>query len=129
MNDRALRTKGGSDARYSVCTPRTGSRDDAAELTCLARITVGGVRRDLLMPDIDNANALVDAPIVDVDDVSATERKDGIDALVLQRPGDQVPAGNDVGVTALSLQRVLRGRGTPVVGSVGRRLEHRCLHS
>jgi hypothetical protein len=65
---------------------------------------------------VDDADALVDAAVVDVDDVPAAQREDGVDPFVLQRAGHQVPAGDHVGVPALLLERVV-GRARCRLGS------------
>jgi len=129
MDDGALGAERGRNSGHRVGAAGPGGRDDAAEPAGLTRVAVGGVRGNLLVTHVDDADALIDTPVVDVDDVAATEREDRVDAFVLQGLGDQVPAGNDIDVTALSLERVLRSRRTPVVGRLGRRLEHECLPS
>ena len=43
------------------------------------------------------------------------KREDRIDALVLERLGHQVAAGNDARLTALALQRVFSGRRFPAL--------------
>src|SRR5882724_11100919 len=55
----------------------------------VSRVTVRGVSSDLLVAHVDDADAFIDAAIVDVDDVSAAQGEDRIDAFVLQRLGDQ----------------------------------------
>ncbi len=104
----------GLSQRNAVATPVTafvqpgpGRGDDDAELAGLARVAVGRVRGDLLVPHVDDADALVDAAVVDVDDVAAAQREDRVDAFVLQRPRGQVAAGDDVGVAALLLERIV----------------------
>ena len=57
-----------------------------------ARPGVGGVGGGLLVADVDDADALVDAAVVDVDDVAAAEGEDRADALRLEGPGHQVAA-------------------------------------
>ena len=110
VQDRALRAKGGGDAGHGIRTARTGGRDDAAELARLARIAVGRMRGDLLVAHVDDADALVDAAVIDVDDVAAAQRKDRVDAFVLQRLGDQVTAGRHARVAAFLLQGIFGGR-------------------
>ena len=111
VQDRALGAERRGDAGDGIRAAGTGGRDDAAELAGLARIAVGGVRGDLLVAHVDDADALIDAAVVDVDDVAAAQREDRIHALVLQRLGDQVAAGNHARVAALPLQGVFGGRG------------------
>src|SRR4029077_16496220 len=88
----------------------TRGRHHAAELAGLAGVTIRRVRRYLLVAHIDDADALIDATVIDVDDVATAEREDGIDALVLQRPGDQMTAGDDLGVAGLAPERIFCGR-------------------
>ena len=95
----------------ALVQPGPGGGHHAAELAGLARVAVGGVRGDLLVAHVDDADALVDAAVVDVDDVAAAEREDRVDALVLQRLGDQVAARDHARVAALALQGVVRGGG------------------
>ena len=82
------------DAGHRVGRARSRRRDDAADLAALARITVGGVRRHLFMTHVDDLDAFIEAAIVDVDDMTAAERPDHFDAFVLERLGDQMPAGD-----------------------------------
>ena len=91
----------GLSARKALATPVTasvvpgpGGDDRAAGLAGDARVAVGGVGGDLLVADVDDLDALVDAAVVDVDDVAAAEGVDHVDALGLQRLGDQVTAGD-----------------------------------
>ena len=79
MEDRAFRAEGGGDAGHGVRAARPGRGHDAAELAGLARIAVGGVGRDLLVPHVDDADALVDAAVIDVDDVAAAQGEDRVD--------------------------------------------------
>ena len=92
VQDRALGAKGRRDAGDGIGAAGPGGRDDASELAGLTRVAVGRVRGDLLVAHVDDADALIDAAVVDVDDVPAAERKDRIDAFVLERLRDQVAA-------------------------------------
>jgi hypothetical protein len=65
------------------------------------------MRRNLLVTDIDDPNALVNTPVIDVDDVAAAKRKYRINTFVLQCLGDQMAARDDSRLTALLLQGVL----------------------
>ena len=94
VQHRAFRAERGGDAGHRIGAARAGRGDDAAELAGLARIAVGGMGRDLLVAHIDDPDALVDAAVIDVDDVAAAEREDGVDALGLQRLGDEMAARN-----------------------------------
>ena len=106
----ALRTECGRNPGHRVGAAWSGRRHHAAELAGLARVAVGGVRRDLLVPDVDDANALVDAAVVDVDDVTAAQGEDRVHAFVLECLRHQMAARHDTGFSALALQGVLRGR-------------------
>ncbi len=122
VQDRALGAERGGDAGHRVRAARARGRDDAAELARLARIAVGGMRGDLLVAHVDDADALIDAAVVDVDDVAAAQREDRIDTLVLQRLRHQVAAGDHAGVAALALQGVVGGRGSSAESMRGLRL-------
>ena len=91
---RTLGAKRIGDAGHRVGRARSRGRHDAADLAALARVAVGGVRRDLLMAHVDDLDAFVDAAVVDVDDMAAAKRPDHLDAFVLERLGDQMPAGD-----------------------------------
>ena len=111
VQNRTFGAECGGDSGNRVRAARTGGRDDAAELARLPGIAVGRVRRHLLMPHVDDANALVDAAIIDVDDVPAAQGEYRVDSLVLQSLGDQVAAGDDARIAALALQSIFGGRG------------------
>ena len=81
MQHRALGAECGRDAGHRIGAAGARGGDDAAELAGLARIAVGGVGRHLLVADVDDPDALVDAAVIDVDDVAAAEGEDGVDAL------------------------------------------------
>ena len=66
---------------------------------------------DLLVAHIDDLDALVDAAVIDIDDVTAAQGEDGVHPLGLERLGDEVASGNDAGVAAFFLERVVRGGG------------------
>ena len=59
-----------------------------------ARIPIGGMRCDLFVTHIDNLDPLVETSIIDVDDVSATQREDGVDPFMFQGFGHQMPPRN-----------------------------------
>jgi hypothetical protein len=46
------------------------------------------------MADVDYLDALIDAAIIDIDDMTAAQRPDHLDAFVLKRFGDKMPPGN-----------------------------------
>ena len=103
----AFASEGRRDARHRVRASGTGRGDHAAELAGLAGIAVRRVGGDLFVPYIHDADVLVDAAVVNVDDVSAAERENGVDAFVPERFGDQAPAGNNVLVLAFPGKRVM----------------------
>src|SRR4051812_48803573 len=90
QQERALGAEGVGDAGDGVGRARAGGHDRAAGLSGHARVGVGGMSGDLLVADVDDLDALVDAAVVDVDDVAATEGVDDVDPLCLQGLGDQV---------------------------------------
>src|SRR6478736_3718982 len=67
---------------------------------------VGG---DLLMADVDDLDAFVDAAVVNVDDVAAAELEDGVDPFRFQGLGDEPAAGDDIGIGAFAGERVVGG--------------------
>ena len=76
----------GLSARNALATPVTASVVPGPAVTTAtaglagdARVAVGGVGRDLLVADVDDLDALVDAAVVDVDDVAAAEGEDDVD--------------------------------------------------
>ena len=71
VQHRALRAERGGDAGERVGEARAGGRDDASQPAGLARVAVGGVGGHLLVAHVDDADPLVDAPVVGVDDVPA----------------------------------------------------------
>src|SRR5450432_587098 len=110
VQNRALRTEGGGDARDRIGAAGTGGCDHAAELARLARITVRRVRGHLFMANVDDANALIDAAVVDVDDVAAAQGEYRVHTLIFQCLGNQVPAGYHARVATLALQSIFGGR-------------------
>ena len=109
VQHRALGAKRGGDAGHRVGAARTRGGDHAAQAPGLARVPVGGVGRHLLVAHVHHPDALVDAPVVDVDDVAAAEREDGVDPFTLQRLRHEVSAGHHVLVAALLREGVLGG--------------------
>ena len=106
----ALGAECGRDSGHRVGAARTGGGDHAAELAGLTRVAVGGVRRDLLVTHVDDADALVHAAVVDIDDMAAAQREDRVHAFVLERLRHQMAARYDARLAALALQGVLGGR-------------------
>ena len=113
----------GLSARKALATPVTasvvpgpGGDDGAAGLAGDPRVAVGGVRGHLLVAYVDDVDALVDAAVVDVDDVAAAERVDHLHALRLECLGDQVTAGYEVLAFPAVLAVVGHGLSSPFVG-------------
>src|SRR5262249_46954920 len=107
VDDRTFRAKRGRNPGNRICATGPGCCDDAAELARLAGVAIGRMRRYLLVAHIDDANAFVNTTVVDIDDVTAAKREYRINALVLQRLGDQVATRDDACLAALLLQSVL----------------------
>jgi len=55
------------------------------------------VRGGLLVPDVDDLDALVPAPLVDRHDVAAREGEDRVDAVCRDRPRNEATALNALG--------------------------------
>jgi len=91
---RALGAKRVGDAGHRVGRARSRRGHHAADLAALARIAVRGVGGDLLVTHVDDLDSLVQTAVVDIDDMPSAKSPDHIDAFVLERLGDQVPAGN-----------------------------------
>ena len=106
---RTLGPECGGDAGHRVGATRTRGGDDASEASGLARVSVGGVGRHLLVAHVHHLDALVDASVIDVDDVATAEREDGVDALVPERLRHEMPAGHHALVAALLRKGVLCG--------------------
>src|ERR1700689_4356964 len=111
VKNRALRPERRGDTRDRVGATGSGGRDHAPKLAGLTRIAVRRMRSDLLVAHVDDANAFIDATIVDVDDVTAAKSEDGVHTLVLQGLCDQMAAGNHARVAALALQGIFGRRG------------------
>ena len=116
MQHRAFGAERRRDAGNGVGAAWACRGHHAAELAGLPRITVGRMRRHLFVANVDDADAFVDAAVIDVDDMAAAQSEDRVHALVLQRPRNQVAAGDDIGIAALARQSVVRG-GTGSLGS------------
>ena len=109
VQHRTLGAKRGGDARHRVGAARPRGGHHAAEPARLSRIAVRGVGRHLLVAHVHHLDALVDATVVDVDDVAAAQREDGVDALVAERLRHEVPAGHHILGAALLREGVVRG--------------------
>ena len=101
VEHRALGAERGRDPGHRVGEAGPGRRHHAAEAPGLAGVAVRRVSRDLLVADVDDADPLVDAPVVDVDDVTAAEGEDGVHPLAPEGTGDQVPARYDFAAPVL----------------------------
>ena len=71
MKNRAFRPECRGDSRDGIGATGSGSGDHAAELARLPRVAVRRMRSHLLVPHVDDANAFIDATVIDVDDVPA----------------------------------------------------------
>ena len=71
----------GRDPGDRVGQPGSGGDERDAGLPGDAAPAIGGVRCGLLVPHVDDADALVDAPVVDRHDVTAAKREHELDAL------------------------------------------------
>ena len=89
-----------------IDTKRSTAEDTLQQKSREAGVVSGG---HLLVAHVDDADTFIDAAVVDVDDVSTTKREDRVDALILQRLGDQVAARDNTRVPALLLEGVLGG--------------------
>ena len=83
-----------------------------------AAIDIGTVTCRMLVADVDDVDALVHAAVVDVDDVPAAEGEDHVDALGLERLGDEVPARDPIRIAAARFE--YRGRSRRLRGCRGR---------
>jgi hypothetical protein len=95
---RALRAQGVGHAGDRVGGSGPGRDHRTARPAGHARIAVSGMGRDLLVTNVDDLDALVDAPVVDVDDVTAAKREDGVDPLGPESLGDEMAPGNGPGL-------------------------------
>ena len=112
MQHRALRAECRGDAGNRIGESGPGGGHHATESAALARVAIGGVGGHLLVVHVDDADAFVDTSVVNVDDVTAAQGKDGIDAFVLEGSGDKMPAGDDICGAALLSESVCGGVGT-----------------
>ena len=71
MQNGTLGTERGGNAGDGIGATGASRRYDATEPAGLARVAVGGVGSHLLVADVDDADALIEATIIDIDDVSA----------------------------------------------------------
>ncbi len=83
VKDRAFGTQGRRDPRCRVGAAGTRRGHNAAETAGLPRIAVRRMRRHLFMTHVDDADVLVEATVVNIDDVPAAEREDRVHAFVL----------------------------------------------
>ena len=95
---RALRAERVRDTGHGVGRARSRGDHRATRAAGDSGVPVSGVSCDLFVANVDDVDALVDATVVDVDDVAATQREDHVDALRLEGFGDQVPPRDGRGV-------------------------------
>ena len=95
VKHRALRPERGGDAGQRVGEARPGGGHHAAQPPRLPGVSVRRMGRHLLVAHVDDTNAVVDAAVVDVDDMAAAQGEDGVHALVLERGGHQMSARHD----------------------------------
>ena len=79
---RTLRTKRIRNAGHGIGRTRARRDDGATEAAGHARVAVGRVRRNLLVPRVDDTDAFVDAAVINVDDVATAQREDRVDAFI-----------------------------------------------
>ena len=89
---RAGRLEGVGDAGDGVGDAGPRRDDSHARLAGDLRPPFGGVGGDLLVPEVDYLDALGHAALVKVVNVAAVEREDVLDALALERFGEQSSA-------------------------------------
>ena len=94
------------NAGHCIGRPRTGGNNRAAQIPGHARVAIGGVCGNLLVAHVDDLDTFIDAAVVDVDDMTATQREDRIDALGLQCFCNEMAAGNHARIAALALQSI-----------------------
>src|SRR5581483_6447146 len=82
----------GRDRGHGVRHARPRGHDGYPAAARQAPVALGGMAGDLLVPGVDDADAFVEAAVVDVLDVPAAQREDRVDPLALEHPGDEVAA-------------------------------------
>ena len=85
---------GGGQGRDGVGDAGPGGDGGHTEATGQPGVGLGGVGGGLLVTNIDDPDALLHAPVEDGHDVPTGEREDGVDALGLERPGNDLSAVN-----------------------------------
>ena len=93
QEERAPRRVGVRHARHRIGDAGAGHHDRDPEPPGEARPGVGGVRRGLLVADVDHPDAVTEAGVVDRQDVAAAEREDRAHALAGEDARDQLSAG------------------------------------
>ncbi len=94
---RAVRLKRVRNAGHRIGHANAGGHDRNAGAACQTRVRVRRVRRGLLVPQIDNANALVDQAVVDRHDVPAAQREHRVDFFALEHLRDEMSSIQHVG--------------------------------
>src|SRR5207249_219148 len=82
------------DGRHRVGGAGTGGHHGTTGNAGKPRPGVGGVGGGLLVANVDDADAGVRAPLVNVDDVPAAEGEDRLNPLGLEGASDQVASGD-----------------------------------
>ena len=96
MQHRAFRSECRGHAGDGIGAPGARGGHHAAQPAGLAGIAVRGVGGSLFVPHIDDADALIQATVVDVDDVPAAEGEYGIHPFVFQGSCHQMATGYDI---------------------------------
>ncbi len=75
------------DRAHAVRDTRSRGQRGDADAPGRLREPLGGERRSLLVPGVDQPDPHLHATVVERPDVAAVEREDGVDVVRLQRPG------------------------------------------
>ena len=89
-----LRPESIGNASDRISSAQTGGDDGDARLASDTRPGVGGVRRGLLVPHVNDSDAFVEAAVVNVNNVPPAEGKNGLNTLCLQGTGHQMAPTN-----------------------------------
>ncbi len=93
QEQRTAGARGVGDARHGVGDARAGRHHRDADAACQPRVGVAGVGSRLLVPHVDDADALGQATVVDRQDMTAAEREDVPHACLPEDLRDELPAG------------------------------------
>jgi hypothetical protein len=89
-----LRPESIGNAGDRISSARTGGDDGDARLASDARPGIGSMRCRLLVPHVNDFDALVEAAVVDINNVPPAESKNGLNALGLQSASHQMAPTN-----------------------------------